>query len=135
MAVGTLANIKVDPVAGTFSAKYTVDGTATATSVFCGFTPRVVKLTQIAGTLGALASTVCYESMAAGTNGNLSLTYHATGAVALVTANGITFLSGTESTTAAAATGASALATAGMGFSIGTAVASTTQVLLVEAYR
>jgi hypothetical protein len=133
MAVGTLSNVKVDPVAGTFTGKYLADSTVTATAVFCGFTPRTVKLTQIAGSLGTSFVTISYESMAAGTNGNLTLITNATGVTSLITANGVTFLAGTEASPASAATGSPA--SSGMGFTIGTGIVGVTQTYLVEAVR
>lgn len=134
MAYGTLSNIKVDPVAGYFSAKFTADATVAACSVFCGFTPRVIRMTQIQGTLTTAATSLAFESATSGTNGVFTTLTHGTGAVTVTTANGFTFLSGTEAVPTSIAVN-SPSTTGGQGFTIGTAVHGTTQVYLIEAVR
>ena len=129
MAVGTLANIKVDPVAGTFTAKYTADATAAACSVFCGFTPRLVKITQIGGTLTNPVQSIFHESMTAAN----AITIGPTGAAALITAAGVTLLAGTEASPAAKATNSPE--SSGAGFTISTGVTGNSLVYLIEATR
>ena len=133
MAYGTLSNIKVDPVAGTFSAKFTADSTVAACSVFCGFTPRIVRMTQILGTFTTAAQSLAFESNTVGTNGVFTNLVHGTGPAAVTTANGFTFLTGAEAATTAYAINSPA--TSGPGFTIGTATHGTTQVYLIEAIR
>lgn len=134
MAYGTLSNIKVDPVAGYFSAKFTADATVAACSVFCGFTPRIIKMSQIAGSLTTAASSFAFESNTSGTNGVFTNLVHGTGAATITTANGFTFLTGTEAVPTSIAVN-SPVTVGGPGFIIGTAVHGTTQVYLIEAVR
>lgn len=134
MAYGSLSNIKVDPVAGYFSAKYTADATVAACSVFCGFTPRIVKMTQILGSFTTACQSVAFESNTTGTNGVTTNLVHGTGAAAISTANGFTFLSGTEALVTSIAVN-SPVTVGGPGFIIGTAVQGVTQVYLIEAIR
>lgn len=129
MAVGTLANIKVDAVAGTFSAKYTADASVTATSVFCGFQPRVIRMTQIGGTPGATAQSGFHESMTAGYNWLIG----STGTLTIPTSNGYTLLAGNEASPAAAATNSPN--SSGPGFTLGTGVQGASLVYLLEAVR
>lgn len=133
MAYGTLSNIKVDPVAGTFSAKFTADATVAACSVFCGFTPRIVKMTQLQGSLTTACQSIAFESATSGTNGVLTTLVHGTGAVTVTTANGYTFLSGSEAVATNVAVNSPA--SVGPGFTIGTVVHGTTQIYLLEAVR
>lgn len=130
MAVGVLTSLKVDPVAGSFSAKFTADASPSACSVFCGFTPRVVKLTQISGTPGNGAQILHHEGMAAASNVQIT----AAGAFTIPTSNGITLLTGSEASPSSAATGSPA--SAGPGFTLGTGVQVTASAeYLLEAYR
>ena len=134
MAYGTLSNIKVDPVAGYFSAKFTADATVAACSVFCGFTPRIIKMSQLLGTPTTACASVAFESNTSGTNGVFTTLVHGTGATTITTANGFTFLSGTEALPTSIAVN-SPSTTGGPGFIIGTAVHGSTQVYLIEAIR
>lgn len=130
MAVGTLANIKVDPVAGTFTAKYTADSSVSAASVFCGFTPRVIKMYQISGTPGNASQTAFHESMTAGYHVQIT----AAGAYTIATSNGFTLLTGSEASPTAKATNSPL--DAGPGFTIGTGPQVTASAAyLIEAYR
>lgn len=129
MAVGTLANIKVDAVAGTFSAKFTADGTPSACSVFCGFKPRVIKMTQIGGTPGATAQTMFHESMTSAYNVQITNA----GTLTIPTTNGYTLLDGSEAAPSTAATNSPAAA--GPGFTLGTGVQAASLVYMLEATR
>lgn len=129
MAVGTLANVKVDAVAGTFSAKFTADGTPSANSVFCGFKPRVIKMTQIGGTPGATAQTMFHESMTAASNVQITNA----GTLTIPTTNGYTLLDGSEAAPSSAATGSPAAT--GPGFTMGTGVQAASLVYMLEATR
>lgn len=130
MAVGVLTSIKTDSVAGSFSAKFTADAAPSACSVFCGFKPRVIKMTQISGTPGNGAQILFHEGMTAASNVQIT----ALGALTIPTTNGITLLDGSEASPAAAATGSPA--SAGPGFTLGTGVQVTASAAyLLEAYR
>jgi hypothetical protein len=128
MAVSTIANVKVDEVSGVLTAKWTCDAASTASSVFCGFTPRMVTL-HAASAPGVTALVWWNENMAAGTNGVTT----AAGVTTINGANGITALTGAESPTPAAATGSPLLA--GPGFTVGTAAQTASLVYILTAYR
>lgn len=130
MAVGVLTNIKVDAVNGIFTATLTADGTPAACSIFPGFKPRVVRSTQISGTVGAGAVAVGYESMTAGYN----VRQIAAGTGTIETSAGFTFLDGTEAAPAAKATNSPAAS--GPGVSLGTGIQVTASAAyLIEMYR
>lgn len=129
MAVGVLSSQKLDPVAGTYSAAFTADGTPAASSIFCGFTPRVVKLTQIVGTPDATAQALWHEAMTSAYNVKITNA----GTLTIPTTNGVTPLTGTEASPAAKATNSPAAS--GKGFTLGTGVQAANIVYLVEAYR
>jgi len=130
-AVSVLTNVQIDEVAGTGSALLTVDaGGASACSVFTGFKPRKVMSTQISGTIGNGAYTQGNPNLAAG----YMLQTVANGTTTVVTSNGYTFLDGTEAAPATKATGSPA--SAGPGFTLGTAVNPTASATyLLEWYR
>lgn len=129
MAVGVLANQKVDAAAGSYSAKFTADAAPSACSVFCGFTPRVIKMTQIGGAPGATAQSMYHESMTAA----YQVLIGNTGALTIPTTNGFTLLVGNETAPAAIATGSPNAA--GPGFTIGTGPQGASLVYMIEAYR
>ena len=128
MAVSTITNVKVDEVSGILTAKWTCDGTSTASSVFCGFTPRMVTL-HAASTPGVTALVWWNENMTAGTNGVTT----SAGVSTINGSNGITPLTGAEGAPAAAATGSPL--SAGPGFTIGTAAQTSSLVYILTAYR
>lgn len=128
MAVSTIANVKVDPVSGVLTAKWTCDGTSTASSVFCGFKPRMITL-QAASTPGVTALVWWNDTMTAATNGVTT----SAGVSTINGSNGITALDGSEAAPAAAATG-SPLA-AGPGFTIGSAAQTASLVYILTAVR
>ena len=125
MAVGVLTNFTVDNVSGYAVGTLTADGTPSACSIFCGFKPRVVRSTQISGTVGNGAVTTADSSMSAA----YMTQQVAAGTSTIPTSNGFTFLDGSEASPAAKATG-SPLA-AGPGVTLGTAVQATAS----AAYR
>ena len=130
MAVGVLTNIKVDAVNGIFTATLTADGTPAACSIFPGFKPRVVRTTQISGTVGAGAMAVGYEGLTAAYNFRTV----ANGTNTIETSAGFTFLDGTEATPAAKATNSPAAS--GPGVTLGTGIQVTASAAyLVEMYR
>ena len=51
MAVGVLTNFTVDNVSGYATGTLTADSSPSACSIFCGFKPRVIRSTQISGTV------------------------------------------------------------------------------------
>ena len=125
MAVGVLTAINNDPISGYWTAVLTADGTPSACSIFPGFKPRVVRSTQIGGTVGNGAVTTADSSMTAA----YMTQQVAAGTMTIPTSNGFTFLDGTEAAPAAKATN-SPLA-AGPGVTLGTAVQATAS----AAYR
>lgn len=129
MAVGVLSNVKLDAVSGAFSAKYTADASVSATSVYVGFTPRVIKMTQIGGTPGGTAQSGWFEGMSNGTNWLIG----SGGAFSLPGASGYTPLVGSELAPAAPATGSPQ--SNGLGFTIGTGCQVANIVYFLEAYR
>ncbi len=130
MAVGVLTNIKVDAVNGIFTAVLTADGSPSACSVFPGFKPRVVKSTQITGTVGTGAMTMGNENMTAAYLVQLT----SVGTVTIPTSNGFTFLDGTEASPASKATNSPGAS--GQGVTLGTAVQATASAAyLIEMYR
>ena len=129
MAVGVLTSIKLDPIAGTFSAVYTAASSEGASGVYIGFKPRVIKMTQIGGSPDATAQSGYHESMTAAYNwliGN-------TGAFTIATSNGFTLTDGSEASPVSKATNSPA--DSGPGFVIGTGVQANSLVYLVEATR
>jgi hypothetical protein len=130
-AISVLTSVSIDEVAGSGTAILTVDaGGPSACSVFTGFKPRVVKSTQISGTIGNGAFTQGNPSLAAG----YMLQTVANGTTTVVTTNGYTFLDGSEAAPAVKATG-SPLA-AGPGFTLGTSVNPTASATYsLEWYR
>jgi hypothetical protein len=130
MAVGVLTNVKVDPVGGTLSATYTAASSVGTCSIFCGFKPRVIKMVQMTGTVGAAAMTFFHESMSAGYYVQCSNA----GTVTIPTSLGFTLLDGSEAAPATVATGSPA--SAGPGFTISTGPQVTASAAyLMEAYR
>lgn len=129
MAVGTLTSIKLDPAAGTFSAVYTADGTKTASGVYIGFKPRVIKMTQISGSPDATAQSGYSEGMTAA----YAWLIGNTGGFTIPTSNGYTLTDGSEASPVTKATNSPA--SSGPGFVIGTGVQANSLVYLVEAYR
>lgn len=114
MAVGVLTNVKFDEITGTMTAIFTADGTPSASSVFCGFKPRKIKMTQVSGTVGNGAQTSWQDGMTSA----YYIQQVAAGTTTIVTSNGFTPLDGSEASPAAAATGSPA--SSGPGFTIGT---------------
>lgn len=129
MAVGTLTNIKLDPVAGTFSAIYTADSSEAASGVYIGFKPRVIKMTQVSGSPDATAQSGWCEGMTAA----YAWLIGNTGAFTLPTSNGFTVTDGSETTVVTKAVNSPAAS--GPGFVIGTGVQANSIGYLVEAYR
>jgi len=129
MAVSVLTGVKVDAVNGIFTALMTTDASSTASGIYCGFTPRVVKITQVGGTPGVTALVWWYEGMTAGYNGVMT----SAGAVTIPTSNGITPTTGPEATVVAKATGSPAAS--GPGFVVGSGAQTASLVYMVEAYR
>ena len=129
MAVSVLTSVKNDPVAGTFTAVLTAASSEGASSVFCGFTPRVIKMTQIGGSPDATAQSGYHESMTAA----YAWLIGNTGAFTIPTSNGYTLLTGNEASPATAMTGSPG--SSGPGFTVGTGVIANSLVYLLEAYR
>ena len=129
MAVSVLTSVSNDTQTGRFQAVMTVDGTAAASSVFCGFVPRRVTVQQIGGTPDAKWRSEWVTGMTAA---HLVLTGN-TGAGTIGTANGITVLAGTEAAPSAAMTGSPA--SSGAGFTVGTACIANSLVYVVNAER
>ena len=130
MAVGVLTNVSCDEVAGTFSATLTADASPSACSIFMGFKPRVIRCTQVSGTIGNGAFTSADIGMSAA---NMIQTV-ANGTTTLVTTNGYTFLDGSEAAPAAKATNSPA--SSGPGVTLGTSVQATASAAYrVEAWR
>lgn len=125
MAVGVLTNFTVDNVSGYATGTLTADSSPSACSIFMGFKPRVVRCTQISGTVGNGAVTTANSSMTAG----YMTQQVAAGTSTIPTSNGYTFLDGSEASPAAAATGSPL--SAGPGVTLGTAVQATAS----AAYR
>ena len=92
MAVGVLTNFTVDNVSGYATGTLTADSSPSACSIFMGFKPRVVRCTQISGTVGNGAVTTANSSMTAG----YMTQQVAAGTSTIPTSNGYTFLDGTE---------------------------------------
>lgn len=128
MAVSTISGVKVDNVSGVLTAKWTCDAVSTASSVFCGFKPRMITL-QAASAPGVTALVWWNENMTAATNGVTT----SAGVSTINGANGITALDGTEGAPAAAATGSPL--SAGPGFTIGSAAQTASLVYILTAYR
>jgi len=131
MAVGVLTavNNKVDVLNGIFQGLFTADGTPSASSVFCGFTPRIIIMQQIGGAPGATWHSEFHEGMTAA----YAVLVGNTGAGTIPTTNGFTTLVGNESAPAAQATNSPNAA--GPGFTIGTGVQGASLVYKLTAVR
>lgn len=129
MAVGTLTYVKTDPAAGSFSAIYTADGTATASGVYIGFKPRVVRMTQVGGTAGTTVQSGYHEGMTAA----YAWLRDSTGTFTIPTSNGYTLTDGSEATVVTKAVNSPN--SSGPGFVIGTGVQGNSLVYMVEAFR
>jgi len=130
MAVGVLTNVSCDEVAGTFSATLTADGTPSACSIFMGFKPRVIRSTQVSGTVG----NGCMTSADIGMTAGYMVQTVANGTTTIVTSNGYTFLDGSEAAPAAKATNSPA--SSGPGVTLGTSVQATASAAYrIEAWR
>lgn len=129
MAVGVLTNQTLDPINGFYSATYTAAGSVSASGVYIGFVPRVIRMTQIGGTPGATSRVSFHESMTAA----YVVLEGANGALTIGTSNGFTLTTGSEASPVAIATGSPN--SAGPGFVIGTSAQTASLIYKLEAYR
>lgn len=123
-----LTNVQYDLPGKRFICTLTVAATETASSIFMGFKPKVVKMTQIAGSPDATSRSVGYDQMTAA----YAVLVAAAGDLTIITSNGYTFLDGTEASPAQACTGSPG--SSGPGVTIGTGVTANSLVYLFEAY-
>lgn len=126
MAVGVLTSITNDPIAKRFQAIFTADGTPAASGIYCGFKPRVARMTQVAGTPDATSRTSWYDGVADATYIKVA----AAGDLTIVTTNGFTITTGSEATVIAKATNSPNAA--GPGIVIGTGPQAASLVYALE---
>lgn len=129
MAVSVLTNVKNDVVNGIMTATVTAASSEGASSIFCGFKPRMVKMTQTAGTPDATSRSLGLSTMSAG----YAVLVAAAGDLTIPTSNGFTFIDGTEVAPATKMTGSPL--DAGPGVTVGTGVIANSIEYLIELYR
>lgn len=108
----TLSNIVNDEISGILTCTGTNDGTGAASSIFAGFTPRLVRVLNV-------TDTISHEWINGMTAGHAYKITPAP-AVSIVTTNGVTPLEGIEAAPAATATGSPS--SGGKGVQLGTDV-------------
>lgn len=129
MAVSVLTNVKNDAVAGTFTATVTAASSEGASSIFMGFTPRWVRMTQTAGSPDGTSRSFATSTMTAA----YVVVIAAAGDLTIGTSNGYTFLTGSEASPATKMTGSPL--DAGPGLTVGTACIANSIEYFIEAYR
>lgn len=129
MAVSVLTSVTNDVQNGKFKAVLTAAASPGASSVFCGFKPRLVTLQQIGGTADATWFSQWAEGM---TDGHRVAVTH-TGVGSLATANGIQAFDGTQADRTDQATGSPV--SSGQGFLVGSGCVATSIVYLLTAER
>ena len=129
MAVGVLTNQTYDPSNTIFSATYTADAAPTASTVRCGFVPRLIVMQQTVGAPAAVNRAEWHEGMTAAT----AAAWSATSVPSIIAAsNGFPILTGAEATPAANATNSQ---TNGAGFTVGTGVQTASIVYSIKAFK
>ena len=129
MAVSVLTNVKNDPIQGIMTATLTAASSEGASSIFCGFKPRLVRMTQTAGSPDATSRSMGVSTMTAA----YAVLIAAAGDLTIPTSNGYTFLDGTEVAPATAMTGSPL--SAGPGVTVGTGVIANSIEYFIELYR
>ena len=129
MAVGTLASQKLDAVNGIYTASFTADTTPTASGIYIGFIPRIIKMTQLSGSPDATSRSYFFEGMTAAT----AVVVAAAGDLTIAAATGYTLTTGNETTVVAKATNSPNAS--GEGFVIGVSVQATSIGYFLEVLR
>lgn len=123
-----LTSIDYDLPNKRFTCILTVAATETASSLFLGFKPKKVIMTQISGSPDATSKSMGLSIQTAA----YATLYAAAGDVTYITSNGFTFLDGTEASPAQACTGSPA--SSGPGVTVGTGVTANSLVYFFEAW-
>ena len=123
-----LTNITYNLPRKHFACTLTGAATATSSSIFLGFKPKIIKMVQISGTPDATSRSYFCDGMTAG----YSVKVAAAGDLTIATSNGFTLLDGTEASPAQAATGSPA--SSGPGVTVGTGAVANSIGYLFEAW-